>query len=1368
VGPLALAGLYRALLAHQHERAACAPFAVPARGAVDTADALQDADAAALALTPPAPSSLGDAQEFAAVLLAAVAAPVRDGADGQADADALAPATATAAAPSAAAAAAVLSELTLRCDVLLRALEPPRLLQLARSRLADRMSGLVRRALSGHAAVVGAAAAAVALPTDPLHVGAFLCHGQEKAWVSRVAEILLGSSDLFDVAAEADGGAGTARGAMEDPAAAASGSSFAPLMTPFPAGASRLPRGVIVSELSFHCPVQHLQQQMQQIARLGFDTSPAASSRSTASMGPAAMAMATVSSAGSLGGRSGAGSPSVTAAVTGTSALSTDGGGSSVSGAGAVPAGALPHPTGAAQAASCPPSVAATMGDVRRRVCGIAGGVGFEVSVNRLSELAAAALIDEVDAVVGQNALFKRSILLFRAWLAYDGAHFLPTARALELQRGGTDPDPFLFLSGFGSGGGCISAWWSQGATAASEYVRQRSGGLENVAFVRSSADLPLRAVLTILLWVFGRRRASIQHPLHALLFAISDLAAFDFEAFALTPLGPVPKHTVTEAQALFGNAVHALEKQLAVDRDRDSLTERVAGDSRLIWPFQPPPASAGGRDEECVSAASFFSLVPESAFFVLRKTCALRFIKARSGSPAGPGAPPTQDAGPGGEPHPQPAPPQPQRRTSVATVQPAIHILDAVEPLLDTLAAVPPSTAASFREAVTAASALCRSALLQQPRDGEPSRTSDLALWTSPSRQQAAKYSVAARLFDRLLCGSARLLMGHAPYESVRGARADALPGLCRALADSSTAGPGISTYGALQPAEPQGLRRAVEYASLLLDSEVTESSLIGLTTEILQSRGGLPVGEIGKLLQEATSRPGISGILKERFGGLKRFLESKPEIFFLDSNHPFNPHVYLRNGSHHMLQQQIHGGAHALHQHGAGSFAALPPNSPHGPVPSSHQGEGPSAPLPAALQQQAYSPHATHAHGPGSSHTGTARSPTDMSLGGPMIGPSADGAAYESPAPYVRGWQHRAGAASAASMPAWDAGYTAASGGPPGSAPNAAHNMQRGYSPQQGVHPGNMPGFPQQQQQQQQAGGRMPIQHTSAAAGHQRQYQQQQQHLATQRMTLQQHTAVSGGSARPGSGSAIGGNRGGSASMPTPMPAGMQHQANYGNGPLSATSSQQPARFPQQQQQGHGSGPYNHQQYHQNGGAANSGFGNQSSAGFSASSTDPYFSSYNSTMSNSSSMQSTSTASNAATSSGSMLGQGARPVSQQQQQYVQTSRPSNPGYGFNYVQGGAAAFDGGYNGGSAFFGLNGSTNGFGSNTLPPLSSFSGGAAPGTSASRDSLLGVSERDAFDFSLRMSDNVTAGANLNSAPPTDDAFTSLLGLGALLH
>jgi hypothetical protein len=24
------------------------------------------------------------------------------------------------------------------------------------------------------------------------------------------------------------------------------------------------------------------------------------------------------------------------------------------------------------------------------------------------------------------------------------------------------------------SGGGCISAWWSQGATAASEYVRQR------------------------------------------------------------------------------------------------------------------------------------------------------------------------------------------------------------------------------------------------------------------------------------------------------------------------------------------------------------------------------------------------------------------------------------------------------------------------------------------------------------------------------------------------------------------------------------------------------------------------------------------------------------------------------------------------------------------------------------------------------------------------------------------------------------------------------------------------------------------------------------------------------------------------------
>lgn len=64
-------------------------------------------------------------------------------------------------------------------------------------------------------------------------------------------------------------------------------------------------------------------------------------------------------------------------------------------------------------------------------------------------------------------------------------------------------------------------------------------------------------------------------------------------------------------------------------------------------------------------------------------------------------------------------------------------------------------------------------------------------------------------------------------------------------------------------------------------LPLQVTPPALLSLSTEILSERGPIPVGEVGKLLQEATSNGSLSSTLKERFGGLKRFLEAYPQVF-------------------------------------------------------------------------------------------------------------------------------------------------------------------------------------------------------------------------------------------------------------------------------------------------------------------------------------------------------------------------------------------------------------------------------------------------------------------------------------------------------
>ena len=81
------------------------------------------------------------------------------------------------------------------------------------------------------------------------------------------------------------------------------------------------------------------------------------------------------------------------------------------------------------------------------------------------------------------------------------------------------------------------------------------------------------------------------------------------------------------------------------------------------------------------------------------------------------------------------------------------------------------------------------------------------------------------------------------------------------------------------------------------MLESFVSESALLLLSTEILAIRGPLPVGEIGKLLADITTINNLSQKLKEKFGGLKKFLERFPKKFVISNDHPFNPNVLLRN---------------------------------------------------------------------------------------------------------------------------------------------------------------------------------------------------------------------------------------------------------------------------------------------------------------------------------------------------------------------------------------------------------------------------------------------------------------------------------------
>jgi hypothetical protein len=66
-------------------------------------------------------------------------------------------------------------------------------------------------------------------------------------------------------------------------------------------------------------------------------------------------------------------------------------------------------------------------------------------------------------------------------------------------------------------------------------------------------------------------------------------------------------------------------------------------------------------------------------------------------------------------------------------------------------------------------------------------------------------------------------------------------------------------------------------------VEGNITETGFRMLFEEFLHEKGSLPVGELGKMLQEATGNSTLSTALKMKFGGLKKFLEKYPYDFVI-----------------------------------------------------------------------------------------------------------------------------------------------------------------------------------------------------------------------------------------------------------------------------------------------------------------------------------------------------------------------------------------------------------------------------------------------------------------------------------------------------
>ncbi|KAF0686618.1 Aste57867_21590 [Aphanomyces stellatus] len=161
--------------------------------------------------------------------------------------------------------------------------------------------------------------------------------------------------------------------------------------------------------------------------------------------------------------------------------------------------------------------------------------VSIDFTANRFGALGALALLDEMDARVGQSHLFKRTLILVKAWAMYDSCRFIPG--------------------------------------------HQRSNILGAVSGALST--FALNTMVMCLFNLYGKR---IVHPLQGLMEFLHHFADFDWQYNAVSLYGPVPIGLLNS-----GGAVKCLVKDVLVDDAFvDTLKTKVANVHVELKPSLP------------------------------------------------------------------------------------------------------------------------------------------------------------------------------------------------------------------------------------------------------------------------------------------------------------------------------------------------------------------------------------------------------------------------------------------------------------------------------------------------------------------------------------------------------------------------------------------------------------------------------------------------------------------------------------------------------------------------------------------------------------------------------------------------------------
>lgn len=450
-------------------------------------------------------------------------------------------------------------------------------------------------------------------------------------------------------------------------------------------------------------------------------------------------------------------------------------------------------------------------------VKGIVNNVEVDISANQIGALYAQALVDRLDEYVDKLHLFKRSILLIKAWCKYESAKH-------NSFEGGI----------FGAREGRLSTW----------------------------------SIVIMIIWIFNKFGREITHPFQVLVGFFCYFTEFDWTKYALTVQGPVsaedlrplPVDGIGEFYLLPLCGGYLPNDILDMYKDRFNYAKENSIARRREKYYnsinRSHSASAHDNDDNTSvhSEASRHSEEPES----FRSGLSFDY---------------EDDTGRNGG------------LISYSYYKRGLmNVMDPIQIKHNTTRAVDMNGYKAILESLyNGKKSVVKLCLEMKKYIIDP--TSPGTLSFSPSRSSVSS-SASSTLLNSPLFRDVPM---------IRKFMENTLNKLLEIKhSPTSTSMLNITNYHVLDSC-PQQIEISLKYGELILASIVTPEALAKLIVSIIETKGPLPVGEIGKILQEMTGNESLSNVLRAQYRGLKKVVEGFHEVFQVGTEHPFNPLVHL-----------------------------------------------------------------------------------------------------------------------------------------------------------------------------------------------------------------------------------------------------------------------------------------------------------------------------------------------------------------------------------------------------------------------------------------------------------------------------------------